>query len=201
MTSILPLGEMVSRRTHQVQCRPRAFLTACWPRPGNHGETCTTPWIYTEIFHPIWFNSRMCDWTHESTWVFVMQLIGHAPLVTKARRCLQKKIVWPGHKSNMCHLIPIFDTTQHGGDRSIGRPTKWAFDVHLKEIPSRGLNRKKNCYPLPLYMHAGRYQILFCIIGRNRVNKYPSTTNYDAQSPTWGMVSQCTYHVQCGSLT
>jgi hypothetical protein len=90
MTSILPLGETVSRRTHQVQCGPWAFLTACWPRPGNHGETCTTPWIY-KIFHPIWFNSPMCDWTHESTWVFVMQLIGHAPLVTKARRCLQKK--------------------------------------------------------------------------------------------------------------
>jgi hypothetical protein len=34
-------------------------------------------------------------------------------------------------------------------------------------------SEQKNSDSLPLYMHAGRYQVLFCIIGRGRVNVYP----------------------------
>jgi hypothetical protein len=38
-TSTLPLGKMVSQRTHHVQCGPLAFLIACRPRPGKYEAT------------------------------------------------------------------------------------------------------------------------------------------------------------------
>jgi hypothetical protein len=60
-----------------------------------------------------------------------------------------------------------------GGDRSVSRPAKPVFNVWLKKNASTCLNKKNNGDPLPLYKQDVRYLILFCIIGRVRVNVYP----------------------------
>jgi hypothetical protein len=85
---------------------------------------------------------------------------GRVPLVTKTRRCLREKLLCNQVANQACATSSRFLTRHNmGGDQSVGRPAKAYFNVQLKEISSRGLNRKKNSDPLPLYMHARSYQI------------------------------------------